>query len=310
MTCKIFALIMSLMLTLPAAAQDYDELSRARDLLVGGAHEEAIAILRPAAEAGQPRALNLMGAAYEHGLGVVQNGREALRFYEAAAGQGYPPALYNLGLVFARGGPGITPDRDRSVEMFEAAIGLDYGAAFGSYAALLLETARGPEDLTRAEALLLRGAERGDPTSIEILAFLRRSGQVRQQDLAEARRLYEVAALMGSTGAQMAVASMFAAGEGGAPDYRQAFEYYTFAINSGQAEALHARGRVVMTWPEEFDDGEVNGLAECMAGADLARRNEWIAICSDAAADYPKDLYEAALARVPAIVEEFTALQQ
>lgn len=310
MVIRVFAALGLLLFSGVAVAQDYDALSRARDLLLSGAHDEAIAILAPAAEAGNARARNLMGAAHEHGLGVPQDGEAALRFYEAAAGQGYPPAIFNLGIVFARGGPGIAPDRARAIEMFDRAIGLDYAAAFGSYAAFLLETARSEEDLIRAETLLLRGAERGDPTSIEILAFLRRTGQVGPKDPAEARRLYEVAALMGSTGAQKAVASMFAAGEGGAADHRQAFEYYTYAINAGHADALHGRGRVIMAWSEEFENGAVTGLAECLAGADLAGRNEWTDLCSQNAADYPPELYEAALAMVPSVVEEFTALRQ
>lgn len=66
-------------------------------------------ILRPASEAGHPRAQNLLGAAHEHGPGLPRNGAEALRLYEASAAQGYPPAIFNLGVAFARGGPGIVP---------------------------------------------------------------------------------------------------------------------------------------------------------------------------------------------------------
>ena len=150
----------------------------------------------------------------------------------------------------------------------------------------------------------------GDLTSIEILAFLRRGGQVGPQDLAEARRLYEVAALMGSTGAQMAVASMFAQGEGGAPDYRQAHEYYTFAINAGRADALFSRGMVVLNWPDQFGNGPVLGLAECLAGADLSRRSDWIAICEAEAEKYAPEIRQAALDEVPALVEAFVALQE
>ncbi|MBM1218819.1 sel1 repeat family protein [Ponticoccus sp. SC2-23] len=310
MTCKIFALIAAVLLALPAAAQDHDEMTRARDLLIGGAHAEAISLLRPSAEAGHPRAQNLLGAAYEHGLGVAQSGAEALRLYTASADQGYPPALFNLGLIFARGGPGIAPDRARAIEMFDRATALDYSAAFGAYAGYLLETARSQADRDRALTLALRGLDLGDPASIEIMAFLRRTGQAGPQDPTAARRLYEIAALLGSTSAQMQVAGMFAQGEGGPPDYRQAHEYYTFAIEAGRAEALHARGRVVMNWPDQFENGRVIGLAECLAGADLLRRNDWFAICKTQAESYPQDLYAAALAEVPAIVEAFSAMQQ
>lgn len=305
MLIRIFATIGALFLAFASVAQDYDEVTRARNLLVSGAHDAAIAILAPAAEAGDPRAQNLIGAAHEHGLGVAQDGQAAIRFYEASAGQGYPPAIYNLALVYGRGGPAIAPDRARAIAFFEQAIGLDYGAAFGSYAALLLETARDGEDLARAEGLLLRGAERGDPASIEILAYLRRSGQVGERDLAEARRLYEVAALMGSVEAQIAVAAMFAQGEGGRTDFQQAHEYYTYAINAGRADALYSRGLIVMAIPDQFEDGRVWGLAECLAGANLARRRDFAANCEAQAQGYSEEIRRAAEAEVPGLVEAF-----
>lgn len=305
MVIRIFAMLAGSLFAAAAFAQDHDELMQAHDLLVSGAHAEAIAILDPAARAGNARALNLMGAAHEYGLGVTQDAGEALRLYQASADQGYPPAMFNLGMVYSRGAQGIAPDRDRAIEMFERAIGLDYGPAFGSYAALLLETAQSPDDLVRAESLLRRGVERGDPGAIEILAFLRRHGEAGPQDLEEARRLYEVAALMGSVDAQIAVAAMFAAGDGGAPDVRQAFEYFTLAMEAGRAEALHARGRVVMTWNDQFENGAIIGLAECLAGAELMQRDDWSALCHEDAGRFPPGTLDAALREVPAMIRRF-----
>ena len=64
-------------------------------------HAAAIAIWRPLAEKGDPRALSNLGVMYENGRGVPADLAEAVRLYKLAAAQGYAPGQHNLGVMYA-----------------------------------------------------------------------------------------------------------------------------------------------------------------------------------------------------------------
>src|SRR3546814_3142151 len=63
----------------------------------------AVALLRPHAEGGSPKAQLLLGLAYASGQGVDQDTGVAAGWYEKAAIQDQPEAQYLLGLALLRG---------------------------------------------------------------------------------------------------------------------------------------------------------------------------------------------------------------
>ena len=57
---------------------------------------------------------------YEDGLVLPRDYRDAFKWYELAANQGYPGAQTNLGMMFARG-RGVEASRKTAIEWFQRA---------------------------------------------------------------------------------------------------------------------------------------------------------------------------------------------
>ena len=58
--------------------------------------------------------LNRIGYMYSEGLGVAENGTEAVKWFRKAAEQGYSIAYYNMGLMYELGN-GVTKDMGEAV---------------------------------------------------------------------------------------------------------------------------------------------------------------------------------------------------
>ena len=87
---------------------DLDEMLRA---LVQGQGDWVYSVTRPFADAGLAKAQLMMGILHQTGLGVDQDGAEAVRFYREAARQNEPLAWKNLGTLYLLGLAGVTVDK-------------------------------------------------------------------------------------------------------------------------------------------------------------------------------------------------------
>jgi len=72
-------------------------------------HKEAVRWFRAAAEQGYDLAQLQLGLMYDNGQGVPQDHKEAVHWYRAAAEQGYAMAQFNLGLMY-NNGQGVPQD--------------------------------------------------------------------------------------------------------------------------------------------------------------------------------------------------------
>lgn len=81
---------------------------------------EAVLWLRRAAEAGFPPALFQMGVIFCQGQLLEKDLTEGVRWYERAAQQGHALALYNLGVMVAKG-MGVEADVEKGMEMMKRA---------------------------------------------------------------------------------------------------------------------------------------------------------------------------------------------
>ena len=68
-----------------------------------GDHKTAFVEFRKAAEQGGVLAQFNLGSMYDHGEGVPEDDREAVKWYRKAAEQGDAVAQYNLGAMYAKG---------------------------------------------------------------------------------------------------------------------------------------------------------------------------------------------------------------
>lgn len=99
---NLTAIFLSLALSISAspAWSDFADGLQAYD---GGDYAFALENWRPLADAGDADAQAALAGMYVGGVGVAQNFRRAVRWYEAAARQGHVQAQLNLGELYAEG---------------------------------------------------------------------------------------------------------------------------------------------------------------------------------------------------------------
>ena len=100
------ALLLTVMNTLPAAAQTMEE---ARAAYARGDHATALRGFRMHAERGDAEAQLILGLMYDKGEDIPQDHTEAARWYRRAAEQGHAGAQNNLGVMYEYG-DGVAQD--------------------------------------------------------------------------------------------------------------------------------------------------------------------------------------------------------
>lgn len=285
--------------TTPAADLDA-QVAAAREIFIAGDHAAALAVLKPAAEAGHMRAQNIVASAYQYGLGLPVDAGLAVDFFERAAAQGYPPAMHNLGVLFETGMEGLAPDPVAARDWYGRAAALDYPPSLGGIGALLHDGTGGPADPAAALVFLRRGAEMGDPTSLEWLAYMTGEGEAGlTADLDESRRLYTIAAMLGRGYSQNRLGEMLERGEGGPRDLPAALDHYRQAAHAGYVYGAINAAWAITENPDEFPD-QVEGLAWCFWALDHATPEEaadYAPSCNDLAEGFSETERREALKR-------------
>lgn len=95
-----FALILAVVVALPAWAQSFSEGFAAYER---GDYAAALGNWRPLADQGDAFAQYNLGVMYATGRGVPQDYAEAVRWYRMAADQGLALAQFNLGTMYGNG---------------------------------------------------------------------------------------------------------------------------------------------------------------------------------------------------------------
>ena len=148
----------------PLQAQTLDA---ARNAFFSGQYAQALAVLAPAAEAGDAQAQALMGMAYENGLGVAQDSTAAQNWYQRAAQAGDAPAKVALAQLLLGQGDGA-PDRTE-----QAINWLSQAMAAGQADAFLLRARMLQQDMPAlAETYFITALELGQPMAARELAPL------------------------------------------------------------------------------------------------------------------------------------------
>lgn len=114
--------------------------------------DEALAILRPAAEAGSSAAQYHLGLSLARGEGCPKDLGEAARWFERAATQGHGHSQYLLGHMYATG-DGVAVDRVRAHMWFTAATAGGWWKAREAREKLV-DAGMSPAEITAAGRLL------------------------------------------------------------------------------------------------------------------------------------------------------------
>lgn len=261
------ALVVAVVLCLaggPAWAQSGDPgVDAAREAYIAGDYEAAVAVLAPAAEAGNPTAQNIMGAAFEDGNGVPRDPARALEWYEAAAAQGYDKALFNLGLIYRDGLDPVAPDLARAVGYFQQAVALDYWAAYAALAEFYETGVAVERDETEAARLNIRGMDLGDPNAANNLGQMYHDGRGVLRDFTAARAAWARAGDLGLPQGYNNLGILVESGAGGPQDLDRAMALYLRAMTFDYGLAANNAAQMVFAYPDHFND-PVRGLALCL----------------------------------------------
>lgn len=162
------------------------------------------------AQSGNAAAQLELGGHFARGQEVSQDNAAAVDWISRAAAQEDLQAQITLGVAYAEGRLGLTPDPGAALQWLRRA------AEGGSL---------------DAKALLGHGLEKGI---------------VGQQDLPEAVRWYRDAASHGHAAAQIALGILYAEGHGVVRSYREAARWYRIAAERGDLEAQKRLGDLYM----------------------------------------------------------------
>ena len=88
------------------------DLKSAEEAILREDYKTAHKLLLPLGEMGIASAQNYLGLMYANGQGVIQDDKEAIKWYRLAVEQGFADAQYNLGWMYEKGQGVIQNDKE------------------------------------------------------------------------------------------------------------------------------------------------------------------------------------------------------
>ncbi len=167
-----------------------------------GRYADALEILTPLAEQGNPIAQENLARMYLNGRGVPQNDSEAARWMRKAADQGFAQAQYLLGALYDDG-RGVPQSKSESLKWMRRAAEQDHPAAQYDLAVSYSLGKGLPVDWERAAHWLRKAAERGHGPAQYYIGIFYQDGKGVEKDLVEAIKWFRVAAEKGLAPAQL-----------------------------------------------------------------------------------------------------------
>jgi TPR repeat protein len=150
-----------------------------------GDYAAAQRLLKPLAERGNVRAQFNYGIMFERGTGMARNPAEAVRWYRLSAGQGYVPAMTNLGEMYLRGGAGVPQNYPQALVWLHKAAPTDTLAQF-DIGYMYAQGLGVPKSFAEADKWWAAAAVRGQPRAMLNYGIACARGDGRAVDMSEA----------------------------------------------------------------------------------------------------------------------------
>ena len=257
----------------------------ARLAYIDGDYEEALAVLVPAAEAGDANAQNIVGDAYDSGSGVDVDHAKARAWWEKSAAQGFQKAQFNLGKLLSEGRQGIEPDYVIAEQMLQAAADQDNADAYNELA-LMHAFGRGrPVDLTKAAEFYELGHQKGSVISTSNLGAAYAKGEGVEQDYAKAFTFMQEAATKNDEQSLHNLGVLYRDGLHVTEDAMAAFLFFREARDQGYPKAGHQLADMMMVEGSAWHD-PVSAYANCLWGdinASELQKEDLFLTCSELA---------------------------
>jgi TPR repeat protein len=162
----------------------------------------AVDTLRQQADAGDPVAQTGLATVYLAGLGgVAADDVEAARWTRAAADQGFPPAEYDMALLYFTG-RGVARDTSEAARWLQKASDKGVAPAQNNLGLLYAVGEGVPKEPAKAAALFRKAADQGFAEAQNNLGVLYANGEGVKKDNKQALALFQKAAAQGHPGAQ------------------------------------------------------------------------------------------------------------
>ena len=247
---------------------------------LAGDHATALAVIRPEAEAGHPRAMNVLADAYDSGRGVARDIQMALVWWERAADAGDRRAPMNIGIVHRDGETGAAPDHALARRWFARSAEMGYGPAMARLGHMLENGQGGAVDLPGALALYRQGQAEGSRWAYEYEAHLHRTGTGVPEDMARARALFTRGAELGLAQSMNNLGVMLRDGMGGPADPEGAEAQFRAASALGYALADLNLASFLAFGSEPARPAEALTFCEQARERDPALWADWLADCT------------------------------
>ena len=180
-----------------------------------------------------------LGRIYEGGIGVTQDYKEAMKWFELAADKGYAKAMCDIGLLYGLG-DGVAQDYNEAMKWFELAANKGVADAMFNIAVLYAHGDGVALDYNEAMKWYKLAADKGDAEAMFNIGVLYEHGDGVAQDYNEAMKWYKLAADKGDVNAMSNIGILYVYGHGVTRDYKEAMKWFELAANKGVAEAKSA----------------------------------------------------------------------
>lgn len=187
-----------------------------RALLKAGRHDEGNALIRRAADAGNPQAQRSLGLSYAYGRdGIEADPLLGVQWLQKAIDAGYVEAVLAMGGIYHDGaGSQVPRDEAKAVQYYQRGVALGIPVAKYNMAVLYDVGQQIPHDRLRANQLYLEAAEAGDTDAMRALAINLENGAGIARDKAAAASWFRRAADAGDTQSLVNYARNMAEGSG------------------------------------------------------------------------------------------------
>ncbi|MGH1413160.1 MAG: tetratricopeptide repeat protein [Pelagimonas sp.] len=249
------------------------DLSAARDQYLSGNYSEIWPVVQAEAEAGDPVAQNMLGAALttrDSSKGLPYDPKAGLAWYERAAAQGFEKSVYNLALFWQTDHEGFTADYELSRALAEKVTDMGYSHGPNLIADMFYQGKGTDKDLHKAFIHYKHAADLGSYVGLRAVGYAYFHGEGVERDITLVREYLDRAVAAGDTRSIPDLAYLYEGDEGIQADPLRAYLLYRYGVEMGNGKA--ALWLANFATDERFDGvwrDVVKGYGYCLKALEL-----------------------------------------
>jgi len=252
-----------------------DKIPEIQDKTVG------VRMLRDSAEKGVAESQRKIGDLYLQGQIIARDEVQALHFFSMAADAGDARALTMMGYFYSRGWGGIISDRAKAAQYFERAAAAGSQNASLELSGQLLRGDGIAKDAKRALALREAAAKAGYTPAMNLLCADYRDGREGLPvDLATSLEYARRSANLGDSWGLTEMGDIYRLGRGVAANETLAFQYYQKGADKGDMRALNAIGMAYLNGMGNYPKDTAKASSFFAKVAEQGNANAMISLAS------------------------------